>query len=145
MLTTKAKLFGAAAVLTLLCIIAAVVFTPLPVSRTEVIRSTPTPRPLLPGEALPALAEAANPEESSSRPTDGDILSLPASGEGPAEFILKQYGDSIGVFEAGAEYPFMTIEVPVSSLRAADAEQLRAGISVLGRMELARLVEDLGS
>ena len=146
MLTSKVTLVGAAAVLTLLAAAAVAILLPIPATSGGPVLSTPAPLPSAPAaETLPALSAEAGQPALDSESLPSEALTLPAAGEFTSEFILRQYGETIGVFEAGSDLPFMTIEVPVSSLRAADADRLRAGISVMGRMELARLVEDLGS
>ena len=136
-------LVGSAVVLTLIVVLTASLFWSLPVSRG--VTADPTPSPLIRDretteEPLPALAPVSAAPPSPLRTSSRDEEEFAYT-----EFILREYDGIIGVFEAEADLPFMTIEVPVTSLRAADAASLRDGLSVRGSVELARLVEDLGS
>jgi hypothetical protein len=55
-------------------------------------------------------------------------------------YIVKRYGDIIGVFDAGDEIPFLTIDVFVFTLPDYEQEQLKSGIIVPAN-ELEELIE----
>lgn len=63
-----------------------------------------------------------------------------------AEFILREYGGVVGVFEPGRRSkPMSVTDIEVFSLREADRAMLETGIAVRDRAELMELLEDLGS
>lgn len=55
-------------------------------------------------------------------------------------YIVKRYGDIIGVFDAGDEMPFLTIDVFVFTLPESERQQLEYGITVPAN-ELEELIE----
>lgn len=62
------------------------------------------------------------------------------------EYLLKAYQDGIGVYKAGENSPFMTIDVYLNSLPEVDRLELAtSGVKAFGDEELRRLIEDYES
>ena len=70
----------------------------------------------------------------------GEEVNAPAAG-----YLVREYRGIIGVFEPGASEPFLTVDVPVSSLPKTDAALIRQGIAVEDMAALQRLLEDYES
>ena len=63
-----------------------------------------------------------------------------------AEYILRDYGGYVSVFEPGLDsMPLQVTAIEVSALRQTDHDMLRGGVSVGSREQLLLLLEDLGS
>lgn len=57
-------------------------------------------------------------------------------------YILKEYNGQIGIFKAGEETPFKTVEIDLSDLPQGDAEMLKKGIRLYDEQSLQKAVED---
>lgn len=74
---------------------------------------------------------------------DADVVSYDGA---DAAYILRDYEGYVGVFGADrAGAPLQVTAIEVSSLRQADRDLLRGGVSVGDREQLLLLLEDLGS
>ena len=58
-------------------------------------------------------------------------------------FILREYGDTMALFEEGAEEPLAIYSTPITQINPADAALLVDGIRLKSMSEVARLLEDL--
>lgn len=63
--------------------------------------------------------------------------------DGESCFILREYGDTMALFEDGAEEPLAIYSTPITRINPADAALLADGIRLKSMSEVARLLEDL--
>lgn len=94
--------------------------------------------------AVPVFSPHDETDDSSNEEIkDTDIIGDDAQNEGDIYkrgYIVKRYGDIIGVFDAGDEIPFLTIDVFVFTLPENERQQLETGITVPAN-ELEELIE----
>ena len=91
--------------------------------------------------------EPANAAESGENHPQNTVSALseePVNAVLPA-YTVREYSGIIGVFEENSAEPFLTVNVPVSSLPKTDAALIRQGIVVEGQAALQRLLEDYES
>lgn len=72
----------------------------------------------------------------------GTIAAEP-SFSGEQCFILREYGNTMALFEEGAEEPLAVYSTPITQINPADAALLVDGIRLKSMSEVARLLEDL--
>ncbi|MDE7194107.1 MAG: hypothetical protein K2O14_09080 [Oscillospiraceae bacterium] len=58
-------------------------------------------------------------------------------------FILREYGDTMALFEEGEDAPIAVYSTPITQINPADAALLADGIRLKTMSEVARLLEDL--
>ena len=58
-------------------------------------------------------------------------------------FILREYGDTMALFEEGADAPIAVYSTPITQINPADAALLADGIRLKTMSEVARLLEDV--
>ena len=87
----------------------------------------------------------------SLRPATGsaipqEIYARYAAGADMARFYLRDSGGYVAVYEQERDKtPLAVTDIELACLRSADQAMLEAGIPVLDRQELLKLLEDLGS
>lgn len=57
-------------------------------------------------------------------------------------FLMKTYGDIIGIYHYGDENPFKLLNITVASLPEKDITALNEGIKLYSKEELYSLIED---
>ena len=77
--------------------------------------------------------------------TEYSVGSLAEIEDHPAGYILKGRDGYIGVYYKGHGHPIYITNIPLRSLRGVDREDIEAGLTVESRLELIKLLEDLGS
>ena len=60
------------------------------------------------------------------------------------EYIIKDYGGKVAVFESNSNEPMVVYEIYTHLLPENDIELLRRGIKVADRQQLQSCLEDLG-
>lgn len=60
-------------------------------------------------------------------------------------YLLKTYGETVGVYHYGEDIPFRLLDLTVSSLPEADLISLNDGIYLYSDRELFDIIEDLNS
>ena len=145
----RAGIAGGAATIALIAVIFAAVFTGVepPVSQsTEVLnpRSVNSSPSSSAGSDTGSLVDAETDNRTNPAAVTGTASADDITPTGN-QFILREYNGIIGVFEPESDAPFLTLDVSVGTLRAADSENLRRGIVVNSETELAQIMEDFDS
>ena len=60
-------------------------------------------------------------------------------------YLLKACAEGVGIYRAGEETPFETVEIPLSLLPLYDQAELETGVYVPDEAALRRLLEDYSS
>ncbi|MBR4282347.1 MAG: hypothetical protein IKT35_01390 [Clostridia bacterium] len=60
-------------------------------------------------------------------------------------YIVKSYGDIIGIFHYGEDIPFRLLSISANSLPQQDIENLKVGIPLYSDEDLFSIIEDFDS
>lgn len=85
-----------------------------------------------------------NSTESTS-PISGEAGAVPIEEAADYEYILKDYGGRLAVFQRGATSPDLVFDVYIQSLPDFDRGQLKNGVAAKNYSELVGLIEDYTS
>ena len=77
--------------------------------------------------------------------TEYAVGSLAEIEDRPEGYILKSRDGYIGVYYRDHGHPIYITNIPLASLRGVDREDIEAGLTVETRIELIKILEDLGS
>ena len=77
--------------------------------------------------------------------TEYTVGSLAEIEDRPEGYILKGRDGYIGVYYRDHGHPIYITNIPLSSLRSIDREDIEAGLVVESRIELIKILEDFGS
>lgn len=77
--------------------------------------------------------------------TEVAVGSLAEIQDHPQGYILRSRDGYIGVYYKDHGHPIYVTNIPLASLREVDRADIEAGLTVETRLELIKLLEDLGS
>ena len=89
------------------------------------------------GMLIPAAATAKN--------INTEAAAAAETAESRAVYTLRSCGNAVSVFSSDEQVPIMQTDINLSSLRKADREMLREGITVESYNDIMSLLEDFGS
>lgn len=69
-------------------------------------------------------------------------ITVPATSANETVYILKDYNGQIAVFEQGKTEPFKITDALTANLPQVDQDDIRQGITLNGKKELNRALED---
>lgn len=108
-------------------------------------------------DAVPETASYGNQiystaNSTTSQETTENLASVPSAppstvsgADETTDYVVKAFNGKIGVFIKDSETPVQTLDVPVDTLPEQDRAVLEAGITVTGRENLRKTLEDYGS
>ncbi len=87
---------------------------------------------------------AASVKPPSAQETETQVTTV-ATELTEVKYILKIWGDGLGMFRGESEEPYREVEMPLNLLAEYDRERLEKGIEVETEEEIRSLVEDITS
>lgn len=94
------------------------------------------PDPLVPRQTQGQVNFTSKPPASQEN-SETQPESVPA-----ARYVIREYGEHIGVFADGSDTPLQEIDVLISSLPPSDRALLKKGIPAQNEVQLRSLLED---